>query len=64
MRDLPKQFKAASKQGQPFFWQEFKLVKLWTAFFADFGIGCVFDLTPGSGCAAIAALYACEQFHQ
>jgi hypothetical protein len=64
--DMPKQFKAEVKQhgGQPLFWQEFKPVKLWTAFFADFGINCVFDLTPGSGCAAIAALYAGEQFHQ
>ena len=45
------------KNGQPLFWQEYKTVELWSNLFHDFDIGRVFDLSPGSGTAAVAAMH-------
>jgi len=44
-------------RGHPLFWQESKSIALFSALFHDFGITNVFDLSPGSGCAAIASVY-------
>ena len=43
-------------RGVPLFWQEIKDVDFFVAIFKDLHIGSIFDLTPGTGAAAAAAL--------
>jgi hypothetical protein len=43
--------------GNPVFWAEYKPVDLWSNLFRSMGATEIFDLTPGSGAAAIAALH-------
>lgn len=42
--------------GHPLFWQELKSVDFLVSVLNDFGIGYVFDLSPGSGAMAIACV--------
>ena len=42
--------------GEPLFWLEMKDVLFWVALFKDLSVSHIFDLTPGSGAAAIAAM--------
>ena len=44
-------------KGHPLFWQEMKPISLLSTLFEDFGACRVFDLSPGSGAAAIACVY-------
>ena len=46
----------AAKTGHPLFWQELKSVDFLVSVLNDFGIGYVFDLSPGSGAMAIACV--------
>jgi hypothetical protein len=48
---------ATGTQGHPLFWNELKSVDLWQKIFTDLNLTHVWDLTPGSGAAAIAACY-------
>ena len=45
-----------SSVGVPLFWQERKTVKCWKAILKDVQCKAVFDLTPGSGACARAAM--------
>jgi hypothetical protein len=45
------------KHGQPLFWQEYNTVELLSNLLHDFDVGRVFDLSPGSGTVAVAALH-------
>ena len=56
MKPLPEELDTNQQmRGHPLFWQEFKTSHLFSALFDDFDIGHVFDLSPGSGAAAMAA---------
>ena len=46
---------AVKEKGHPLFWNENKEVAIFVAFFEDFNADSIFDVTPGSGAAAIAA---------
>ena len=48
--------------GLPLFWAERKSPAFWRQLFADLSVGCVIDLTPGSGSAARAAMDAGVQY--
>ena len=39
--------------GVPLFWHERKTKSLWKQILKDYCVGCVFDVTPGSGQAAV-----------
>ena len=44
------------RKGEPLFWQELKRVKVFMNLYQDFRAQKIFDLTPGTGAAAVAAL--------
>ena len=50
--------KEALANGHPVFWAEWKPIALHAAFFRDWNVNEVVDLTPGSGAAAVGALYS------
>ena len=54
--DVPKQCIFDSSSGVPLFWQERKSVDCWKALLHHHLAKAVFDLTPGSGAAARAAM--------
>ena len=45
-------------RGHPLFWGEWKPVPLYSTLIRDLGVANVIDATPGSGAAALGALYA------
>ena len=49
--------KEVDAHGHPMFWAEWKPIALHGAFFRDWNVHEVVDLTPGSGAAAVGALY-------
>lgn len=49
--------------AEPLFWQESKPIGLWTALLTDLNIKAVFDLSPGSGACAAAAMSCGIQYH-
>ena len=49
--------------GHPFLWSDFKPVPFFSGLFKDFEVADVIDLTPGSGAACVAALYASIPYH-
>ncbi|MCP4244556.1 MAG: hypothetical protein GY772_28780 [bacterium] len=55
IRQMPEEIAEATKHGQPLFWQEYKTCDIFSSLFDDFDIGHVFDLSPGTGTAAMAA---------
>ena len=54
--DVPKECIFDSSSGVPLFWQERKSVDCWKALLYNHQAKAVFDLTPGSGAAARAAM--------
>ena len=48
--------KEVEANGHPMFWAEWKPIALHSAFFRDWNVQEVVDLTPGSGAAAVGAL--------
>jgi len=50
--------KEVEAHGHPMFWAEWKPIALYSAFFRDWCVNEVVDLTPGSGAAAVGALYS------
>lgn len=48
---------------EPLFWQECKPISFWMALLNDLNAKAVFDLTPGSGALAEAAMAAGIQYH-
>jgi hypothetical protein len=53
---LPKPRFFDTTSGLPLFWQERKPISFWQALLKDMDAKCVFDLTPGSGACARAAM--------
>lgn len=54
--ELPRQSLFDSTGGIPLYWQERKPAKLWRTIFEDLQARIVYDLTPGGGMAARAAM--------
>ena len=52
--------KEAEANGHPVFWAEWKPIALHASFFRDWNVNEVVDLTPGSGAAAVGALYSTD----
>ena len=50
------------KRGHPLFWSEYKSVQLFKVLFDQFDITHIWDVTPGSGAAASAALATGTQY--
>ena len=48
---------------QPLFWQEGKPIQFWVALLTDLNVKAVFDLTPGSGALAEAAMSLGASYH-
>jgi len=66
---MPKQIVKRLGHDAPLYWQEYKPAEFFRQLFDDFDIGAVFDLTPGSGACAEAAMssgvkYACTAMHK
>jgi len=64
--DCPLAYAAAdqafTREGVPFSWQETKSVNWLSTFFKDMNFDAIFDCTPGSCAAAIAAFYNGQQY--
>ena len=66
---MPKQVVKRLGHDVPLYWQEYKPAAFFRQLFDDFDIGAVFDLTPGSGACAEAAMsagikYSCTAMHK
>ena len=50
--------KEVKESGHPLVWSEWKPVPFYSTLIRDFQVADIFDFTPGSGAACLAALYA------
>ena len=54
--------KEVKENGHPLFWGEWKPVSLYSTWINDFAVTDIVDMTPGSGAACLAAIYASAQY--
>jgi hypothetical protein len=60
---LPESWVDSYGQTEPLFWQEAKPIEVWQSIIQDYQIKAIFDLSPGSGALAEAALNECIVYH-
>ena len=51
------------QNAEPLFWAESKSLQFWMNLYEDLNIKCVYDMTPGAGAAAEAALVKGVVYH-
>jgi hypothetical protein len=61
--NLPESWVEEHGRTEPLCWQEDKPIEVWKSIISDYKIKAIFDLTPGAGALAEAALSECIVYH-